>query len=291
MTRIGISAYAGRIMPILFIVFGFLLSNTPVFAGGDVGGGGGPGVNGPGGGGDLNPTPTQNPFALFQFVMELVTFAFVFYLALASNVQRRRIVNVAAIFMRKIGDLKLMAFLRMQTATKLRALSLLLRLLAITLIVIVSLSTNVYAVIGCCDAPDPFMPFEFVISVIAFGLAIWVALSPRTKHFRSGIYQTLTSMAAYRRIAKAVASGIAVLLVSFLAIVPVVSGGDDGVGGFGVPANPFAPFEFLAQVIIYSTCILALLSPRKTIRANIQLYNAITSCVRPIFAALKHNLS
>jgi hypothetical protein len=103
MTKIGMSAYTRGIMPILFIVFAFLLSTAPVFAGGDTGGGGGVGVNGSGGGGDLSPTSTQNPFALFEFVMELVAFAAVLYLTLVRKDQRRRIFTAASVSIRTAG--------------------------------------------------------------------------------------------------------------------------------------------------------------------------------------------
>lgn len=67
-----------------------MLVITPVFAGGDNGGGGG---GGGGSGGGLS----GNPFATLQFLIELVSFAVVFYLTLSTKDRRRRIFTAAAI--------------------------------------------------------------------------------------------------------------------------------------------------------------------------------------------------
>lgn len=250
------------------------------------------------------PCGLSNPFAPFQFVMELASFATVFYLALAGRKQRRRIfvaaascMYEAAVFLRGLRT-GIVTVVRRQAVTTCRLISRLGRSLAVLLIALVSMLPNTSAQDPCgqCVPADPFQPFKFFLLVSAYGLVIWMFLSARTKRYSSSIYRTLMlAIDRYHMTAKTLARVIALgFLITMVVVVPVFAeGGDDGggcCGGLTAIPNPFAAFEFFAQVIIYSVSIMVLLSPRKIRNVGARLYQAITRILDPLLLAEEESL-
>jgi hypothetical protein len=233
-----------------------------------------------------------------QFVIELVSFGTVFYLVLAGEKQRRRIFVAAAssmyeavVFLRGLRT-GIATVVRRQAVTTCRSISRLGRSLAVLLIALVSMLPNASAQDPCgqCVSADPFQPLKFFLLASLYGLAIWVFLTPKTKEFRSSIYQSLVLVRnrcfGMPNALMLLMAAIVGFLVSLLAASPVFAGGDNGDGGIAagplVTANPFAVFEFLAEVAMYSFFIFILLNPGK-VRITVSVaYRAMIRVVSPL---------
>jgi hypothetical protein len=236
-----------------------------------------------------------SPFRPFEFVLELVSFAGMVYLIVAVRKPKRLLAASASciyklnVYWREMKP-RITAVVRSQVVTTFSVLSKLAKWVPILLIALVSLLPNVSAPTdagGCC-AVDPFQPFSFVLLVAAYSLTFWILLSPRAKRYRSVIYQNLTLIVGgHWRLVERMGGAIAGFFLFLLVLVPVFGGSG---GGSDLPigpiaANPFAAFEFLAQVVIYSVCIMTLLSPRKIKATGIQFYHSVVRIVGRFFLA------
>ncbi len=161
--------------------------------------------------------------------------------------------------------------------------------LAVLFIAFVSLSPIAKAQFDCatCGSADPFQPLNFILSTAMFALTFWIVLSPRAKRYRTFIYQYITFAGDNSKgfVRKLVATG---LLLSSLSIIPAVAAGPEGGGGIGGGAttNPFAAFEFLAQVVVYSVSIMALLNPRRTKTVSARTYGALRILSASLYSCL-----
>jgi hypothetical protein len=140
-----------------------------------------------------------SPFTPFQFVLELVSFAAVFYLMLAGKKQRRHILGAATlsihrinIFLRELRP-RITSSARQATRT-FSVLAQLGRWLTVLLIALVSILPNVNAQVACaqCGPTDPFQPLRFALLVSVYGLVFWLFLNPKLPRAAThSIYQAL----------------------------------------------------------------------------------------------------